>query len=44
MASALPDADLVRIPQAGHLSALEHAAAFNDAITSWLSNLTPDAP
>jgi len=44
MASALPNADLVRIPQAGHLSALEHAAAFNDAITSWLSNLAPDAP
>jgi pimeloyl-ACP methyl ester carboxylesterase len=44
MASALPHADLVRIPQAGHLSALEHAAAFNDAITSWLTNLTLDAP
>jgi pimeloyl-ACP methyl ester carboxylesterase len=44
MASALPDADLVRIPHAGHLSALEHSVAFNDAITSWLSNLTLDAP
>jgi pimeloyl-ACP methyl ester carboxylesterase len=44
MASALPNAELVRIPQAGHLSALEHPTAFNDAIMSWLSNLTLDAP
>ena len=36
MAGALPDAVLVRIPQAGHLSALEQATAFSDAITSWL--------
>jgi pimeloyl-ACP methyl ester carboxylesterase len=36
----LPHAELVRIPRAGHLSALEHATAFNDAIMSWLSNLT----
>ena len=40
MASVLPHAELVRIPRAGHLSALEHATAFNDAIMSWLSNLT----
>jgi pimeloyl-ACP methyl ester carboxylesterase len=40
MASVLPHAELVRIPRAGHLSALEHPTAFNDAIMSWLSNLT----
>ena len=44
MASALHHAELVRIPRAGHLSALEHAMAFNDAVTSWLSNLPMDAP
>jgi pimeloyl-ACP methyl ester carboxylesterase len=44
MASALPDAELVQIPRAGHLSALEQAKAFNHAITSWLSNPTVDAP
>lgn len=44
MASALAQAELVRLPRAGHLSALEHPTAFNTALTSWLSKLTTDAP
>lgn len=44
MAAALPGAALVRIRQAGHLSALEQATAFSEAITSWLSSLTMEAP
>jgi pimeloyl-ACP methyl ester carboxylesterase len=37
MAGALAHAELVRIPNAGHLSALEDPAAFNEALGSWLA-------
>jgi pimeloyl-ACP methyl ester carboxylesterase len=37
MAGALADAQLVRIPEAGHLSPLEDPAAFNEALRSWLA-------
>lgn len=37
MAGALADAQLVRLPEAGHLSPLEDPAAFNEALSSWLA-------
>jgi 3-oxoadipate enol-lactonase len=42
MADVLPDATLVAIPRAGHLSNLEHPLAFNDALQSWLDQRFPD--
>ncbi len=36
MAKALPNATLVRIPQAGHLSSLEQPAIFNSAVRDFL--------
>lgn len=37
IAGALADSQLVRIPEAGHLSALEDPAAFSAALSSWLA-------
>lgn len=44
MASALPDATLVTIPRAGHLSSLEHPLAFNRALHEWLHSTFHDGP
>ncbi|HSV65219.1 MAG TPA: alpha/beta fold hydrolase [Mycobacteriales bacterium] len=42
MAEALPDARLVTIPAAGHLSAVEQPAAFAAAVTDFLAELAAD--
>lgn len=42
MARAIPDATLVTIPRAGHLSNLEHPVAFTDTLTAWLRDRFPD--
>lgn len=39
MAGAIPGAKLVVIPDAGHLSPMEHPAAVNAAMTEWLARL-----
>jgi pimeloyl-ACP methyl ester carboxylesterase len=39
MAAAIPNAELVRIPLAGHLSSLEQPQAFNGALLSFLARL-----
>lgn len=39
MAEALPDARLVTIPQAGHLSAVEHPEKFNAAVRDFVAPL-----
>jgi pimeloyl-ACP methyl ester carboxylesterase len=39
MADALPDATLVRIPDVGHLSAVEDPARFNRAVGDFLMRL-----
>lgn len=39
MAAALPDATLVRLPRAGHLSNLESPLAFNDALAEFLGRV-----
>ena len=39
MAAAVPDSDLVRIPAAGHLSAVENPEPFNAALTAFLRTL-----
>ena len=39
MADALPDATLVRIPEVGHLSAVEDPARFNRAVGEFLIRL-----
>ncbi len=44
MASALPDATLVTLPRAGHLSNLEHPLAFNRALHAWLATTFADGP
>ena len=38
---AIPGAQYVEIPDAGHLSNIENPVAFNAALTSWLSALAP---
>jgi len=40
MAAAIPDADLVLLPGAGHLSNLEAPMAFTDALTRFLSRIS----
>jgi pimeloyl-ACP methyl ester carboxylesterase len=40
MASALPMSELTVLPGAGHLSALEVPEAFNDALRTWLRQLS----
>ena len=37
IADGVRDATLVTIPQAGHLSSLEHPVAFSDALARWLA-------
>jgi pimeloyl-ACP methyl ester carboxylesterase len=37
LAKAIPGAQLVLIPRAGHLVAFEQARAFNDAVRNWLA-------
>jgi len=37
MVDAMPDARLVRIPRAGHLSAMEDPATFNAAVSAFLA-------
>jgi pimeloyl-ACP methyl ester carboxylesterase len=37
--SRLPHAELVVVPDAGHLVNLEQAARFNDALLGWLDRL-----
>ncbi len=39
MAGTIPDVKLVVIPDAGHLSPMEHPAAVNAAMTEWLARL-----
>jgi pimeloyl-ACP methyl ester carboxylesterase len=39
MATALPNAELVRLPLAGHLSSLEQPQAFNAALLGFLARL-----
>jgi len=41
MARAIPNAQLVIIPEAGHLAPMENASACNEAILRFLSNLRP---
>lgn len=40
MAGAMPDAELVVLPNVGHLSPLESPAAVADAISAWLPSVT----
>ena len=42
MADLLPDAELVFVPAAGHISTLENSAAVNAAIRNWLSRSPAD--
>jgi pimeloyl-ACP methyl ester carboxylesterase len=37
MAKSIPEAQLVLIPEAGHLVAYEQATAFNEAVRNWLA-------
>jgi pimeloyl-ACP methyl ester carboxylesterase len=39
LATALPTAELVVVPRAGHLANLEHPEAFNAALAGFLSRL-----
>jgi 3-oxoadipate enol-lactonase len=41
MHAALPDAALVRIPGAGHMSNMEQPGAFNQAVRAFLGRLSP---
>ncbi|QRK89022.1 alpha/beta fold hydrolase [Saccharopolyspora erythraea] len=40
LAGTLPNAELVRIPGAGHLSPVETPAAFSEAVASWLGRIS----
>ena len=42
-AKSIPDADLVVIPEAGHVANLENPEAFNDALEQFLSNVASGA-
>jgi pimeloyl-ACP methyl ester carboxylesterase len=42
-AKSIPDADLVVIPEAGHVTNLENPEAFNAALTEFLGELAPTA-
>ncbi|MCI2422080.1 alpha/beta hydrolase [Saccharopolyspora sp. K220] len=39
LATALPEAELVTLPDTGHLASMESPAAFADATSSWLSRI-----
>lgn len=43
IAKTVPGAELVRIPDAGHLTAVEAPAAFNEALAGFLAGLPDDA-
>lgn len=44
MASKIPDSNLVVIDDCGHLSALEQPLRVNEALTHWLTQITPNIP
>jgi pimeloyl-ACP methyl ester carboxylesterase len=44
LAEAIPDAHLTLIPRAGHLVAFEQPAAFNEALSAWLTWGTREPP